>query len=179
MLRRIHQAAIATAAATMLAATAHAQATCGNTAGANATCTPAGVNVTTTVQNIVVLSITPASAALTAPTDVDFAGGGTALVQDVNLHQVTVRANAAWTLTVLAPGGWTGTGNNAKAIGDLGWSTTGGAPYTAVTGSAVTVSSGAPTASTVVNVSYGTNWDLLSDTPGTYTLALTYRVTAP
>jgi hypothetical protein len=157
---------------------AHAQATCGNAAASNASCTPAGVNVTTTVLNIVRLSITPASAALTAPTDVDFAGAGTADVDDLGLHSITVRANATWNLSVTGSA-WTGTGNNAKAISDLGWSTTGGAPFAAMSGSPTQIATAGATAGTVVDVSYRTAWTLATDTPGTYTMSLTYTVTAP
>jgi len=89
-----------------------------------------------------------------------------------------VRANSAWTLTVKGAA-WTGTGNTAKLIADLTWSKTGGAPFTAMTNAAVTLNSGIATASVVTNVTYLTNWALVSDSPGTYLMALTFTLTAP
>jgi hypothetical protein len=177
-LHRLSTAAFALAASVALSPSAQAQATCGTTGAAGVTCAPAATTAATTVSRIIFLSVNPAAAALTAPTDVDFAGGGTTNKTDVAAHVLTVRTNANWTLTVKGAA-WTGTGNNAKPISDLAWSKTGAAPFTAMTTTAVTVNTGAATASTITTLAYQTAWALVTDTPGTYVMALTFTLTAP
>ncbi|HVT39053.1 MAG TPA: hypothetical protein VHE78_08405 [Gemmatimonadaceae bacterium] len=166
--------AVVMAAAT---ATVQAQATCGAT-GAAPSCSPAGVQVTTTVQRIVFLSITPASFTLTAPTNADFVASGTTTKVDLGAHVATVRANAAWTLTIQGAA-WTGTGNNAKAVADLEYTKNGGTSYTTTTTSAVSLTTGAASGGTTVTVGYRTTWTLATDSPGTYTMPLTYTLSSP
>ncbi len=178
MSRHLSRTAFAVAATIAFAGAAQAQATCGATAAANASCAPAGTQVSTTVQKIVFISITNPSVALTAPTDADFTGGGTTTKVDAAAQVATIRTNAPWTLTVQG-GTWTGSGNNSKAVGDLGWTITGGPGYTAMTTSAVSVTTGAATAATTVTIGYRTAWSLTTDTPGTYTMGLTYTIAAP
>lgn len=160
-----------------LAASAQAQVSCGSTNAVTASCSPAGTQVTTTVQKIVRLTVNPASATLTAPVDADFASGGTASVVDPGLHVLTVRANVNWAVTITGSA-WSGTGNNAKAIGDLEWTINGGTSYTATTNAAVALTSGSPTASDVTTVGYRTAWNLVSDGPGTYTMGLTFTISS-
>lgn len=160
-----------------LAAPAHAQAACGDT-GATASCSLSGVTVTTTVQNIVYMAIDVNNFGLTAPTGADFSGGSTATITDATAQTLTVKANAAWTLTVKGAA-WSGTGNNSKAPGDLSWNVNGGGTFTAMTTSAATVLTGSATGSTTAAIGYKTTWNLTTDTPGTYTMALTYTLSAP
>jgi len=178
MFTKLSHLALAVCVTVALSATSQAQATCGNTGAAGITCTPAGTQTTVTVQRVVFMSIAPAAAALTAPTNLDFVAGGTTVKVDLAAHVVTVRANATWALTIKGSA-WTGTGNNAKAIGDLAWSKTGGAPFTAMTNAAVALNNGVATASVITTLAYQTNWALVSDSPGTYTMALTFTITAP
>ncbi len=164
------------AAATLLgAATLSAQATCGATAAGTASCAPTGTNITVTVDKIVRITVTPTSAALTAPTDADFTAGGTTTKDDINLQAILIRANVNWSLTATASA-WTAP--YAKPIGDAAFSTSGAPPFTAFTGSAQTLTTGAATASTTVNVSYRVNWSLASDVPGTYTLPVAFTVSS-
>lgn len=174
----LSRTAFSFAATIAFAGAAQAQATCGATAAANASCAPAGTQVSTTVQKIVYISITNPSVALTAPTNLDFTGGGTTTKADLAAQVATIRTNAAWTLTVQGAA-WTGSGNNAKLVGDLAWTTNAGALYTALTTSAVSVTTGAATAAATVTIGYRTAWSLTSDTPGTYTMGLTYTLAAP
>ena len=68
----------------------------------------------------------------------------------------------------------------AKPAGDLQWSTSGGAPFTALTTSNATLGSSATgTASASSPVSYRTLWDYTLDTPGAYALDVVFTVTAP
>lgn len=164
------------AAATLLGASSlAAQATCGATSAGTATCSPTGTNVTVTVNRIVRIVVTPTSAALTAPTDVDFTAGGTTTTDDINLQALLVRANVNWSLTATASA-WTAP--YAKPISDAAFSTTGGAPFTAFTGSAQTLSTGTATAGTTVNMSYRVNWALATDVPGTYTLPVAFTISS-
>ena len=156
---------------------AHAQATCGAT-GAAPSCSPAGTQITTTVQRIVFLSITNPSVSLTAPTNTDFAAGGTTTKTDLGAQVITVRANSAWTLNVQGAA-WTGTGNNAKAVGDLEYTKNAGTSWTTMTTSAVALTTGTATAGANTTVGYRTTWALVSDTPGTYTMALTFTLSSP
>ncbi|HEY5218156.1 MAG TPA: hypothetical protein VIJ16_00030 [Gemmatimonadaceae bacterium] len=175
MFRRLSTIATAALALTAFAGTAQAQATCGNTAASNATCSPAGVTVSTTVQNIVYMSIDVAGVALTAPTDADFTGGGTTTKTDLAKQVITVRANAAWTLT-LAGAAWTAP--YVKSVGDLSW-TKDGSTWTAMTTSAASVTTGTATGGSTTTIGYKTAWDLSADKPGTYTMALAFTLSAP
>ena len=175
MLSRLSISTAAAFVMTSLAATAQAQTSCGNTSATTATCSPAGAQVTTTVLKIVRLTVTPASAALTAPTDANFTAGGTADVDDAALHSLLVRANVPWAITVTGSA-WTGTGNNAKAIGDLKWTIDGGTTYTSMTNAAVSLTTGSASAGATTTVGYRTHWILTSDGPGTYTMALTFTI---
>lgn len=178
MLNKLVRTSIALSVTLGLAVSAQAQATCGNTGAAGVNCAPAGTTATATVQRIVLVSVNPAAAALTAPTNLDFVGGGTTTKVDLAAHVITVKANATWAMTVKGAA-WTGTGNNAKLISDLGWSKTGAAPFTAMTNAAVALANGTATASNITTLAYQTNWALASDSPGTYVMALTFTITAP
>lgn len=175
---RLAVAALALVAAVWFAPAAAAQATCGVARTAPTSCEPAGTQITTTVQRMVYLSITSPSFSLTTPTNADFTGGGTTTKTDLGAQVVTVRANAAWTITIRGAA-WTGTGNNAKLVTDLNWTSNGGGAWNAMTSSAVSLASGTATAGTGTTVGYRTAWSLTSDRPGTYSMALTFTVSAP
>lgn len=178
MLRNLNRSLLAVCVTVGLSASVQAQATCGNTGGAGTNCSPAGTQATTTVQRIVFMSITPAVATLTAPTNADFTAGGTTTKTDLAAQTVTVRANASWSLTIQGAS-WTGTGNNSKSVGDLKWSTTGGAPFTDMTTGTATLATGSATSGSNTTIGYQTAWALASDSPGTYVMALTFTLTAP
>lgn len=165
------------AALSMVAAASsvQAQATCGSTAAVTATCSPAGTQVSVTVQRIVRITVTPTSAALTAPTDADFTAGGTTSTDDIDLQVINLRANVAWALTTTATA-WTAP--YAKPIGDAGFSITGGAPFTTFTGGSQAVTTGAATSSQSVNFSYRVNWALATDIPGVYTLPVAFTISS-
>lgn len=177
MLRRLTHTVLAAGLTTLLATAAQAQATCG-ASGATPSCTPTGTQVTGTLQRIVFLSVTNPSFGLTMPTDVDFLAAGSVAKADLGAQVVTVRANATWTLT-LQGAAWTGTGNNGKSVGDLEWTKNGGTNWTTMTTSAATLATGAPTAGSGTTVGYRTTWTLTTDTPGTYTMGLTFTLSSP
>jgi len=180
-MRSLKNIATALTLSAAFAAVAQAQAICGNTsatpAGA-ATCTLAGTSVTGTLNKIVFVSLTSPAFGLTMPTDLDFVAAGTVQKVDAGAQVATIRANAIWTLTIKGAA-WTGSGNNSKTIGDIAWTTNGGGSYTALTAGNVTLASGSPTQAATATIGYRTLWSLDTDTPGTYTMALTFIMTAP
>ena len=169
----------------LVAASAARAQTCNNAGAASATCSVVAT-ATATVQHVVAMDVGSTALGLTGITAIaDYDAGGLASKEDVNLHSITVRANRSWTLSVKANAanwGFTaagGTTDPSKVAGDLGWSTTGAAPYTAMTTSNATVATGSPTNASVQAMSYQTKYDITKDVPGTYSLGLTYTIAAP
>jgi hypothetical protein len=170
--------------ALFLAAESQAQ-TCTNAGAASATCSVVAT-ATAVVQHVVSLDVGSTALALSGISDISaYNAGGIATTSDVNLENITVRANRTWTLSVMGNSAtWAftsagGTTDPGKAVGDLGWSTTGSAPYTALTTSTATVSTGSATNSTVIPMSYQTSYDLTTDVPGSYSMGLTFTISAP
>jgi hypothetical protein len=174
MIRRITVTAFASALVAA-ASVAEGQVSCGATGGAGANCSPAGTQVTTTVQRIVRLDVTPTSATLTAPTDVDFAAVNTVDKDDAG-HALTIRTNAAWSVTITGAA-WTAPW--AKPVGQLQFTTNGGTSYTPMTTTAQSIGSGAATVTSALTVGYRTTWTLPTDVPGTYTMPVTFTIAAP
>jgi hypothetical protein len=118
------------------------------------------------------LSINNATTTLTTPAASDFGTVGGVTTSGPTL---TVSSNAAWTLTASAAAGWTGTGNNAKPVTDIKAKAGAGSltafPFAAATGSAV--------ASSATTMSYNTIYNFVTDTPGTYSLVVSYTLSAP
>lgn len=167
-----------------VASAARAQ-TCTNAGVASASCSVVAT-ASATVQHVVSMNIGSTTLALSGISSIaDYSAGGVATKSDVNLHSITVRANRSWALSVNANAAtWTftpagGTTDPSKVAGDLGWSTTGAAPYTAMTTGAATVSSGSATNSTVIPMSYQETYNITKDVPGSYSLGLTYTISAP
>jgi hypothetical protein len=134
------------------------------------------VTVSTTVANIVFISLSNPNAALSAPDDGDFIGGGTTQIEDLALQTATIRSNSTWDLT-LQGAAWTAPW--AKPIGDIEWTTSGGTSWAAVTGSAAEIATGTATSGTNVDLGYRTAWDLEDDEAGSYAMSLTLALSAP
>ncbi len=144
---------------------------------------PCSVTNTASVTVGTVLSLTLSSGAtlLTAPSQTSYDNG---FQDDLAALTATVKANRGWTLSVKSSGAsWTPSGAGArvaKPAADLQWSTSGGAPFTALTTSNAGLGTSASgTASVVETISYRTLWDYTLDTPGTYSLDVVFTVTAP
>lgn len=178
MLSRLSTTALALGLVAAVSAPAHAQAVCGNTGSPTLTCSPAGISVSGTLQTIIVLSVTNPAFALNMPINTDFVASGDATMTQLGAQVATVRANAAWTLTVQGAA-WTGSGNNAKLIADLEWTSDGGTGWTPMTVVAANIATGPMTSGTATTVGYRTTWHLVSDTPGTYSQVVTYTLSAP
>jgi hypothetical protein len=144
---------------------------------------PCSVTNTASVTVATVLSLTLSSTTttLTAPSQSSYDNG---FQDNLAALTATVKANQGWTLSIKSnAANWSPSGVGARAAkpaGDLQWSTSGGAPFTALTTSNAGLSTSASgTASDISTVSYRTLWDYTLDTPGTYSLAVVFTVTAP
>lgn len=176
MVRRIARLAVATAIVAMPAAM-QAQATCQAQTSCNV-----GATASMTIPALVRLNIPSTTITLDASglTDLSAATSITAAFNGVN-----VRANAGWTLTLgSADANWTYVGTEAgvRAAGTLGVSSDAGATYAPITASA-TVSTGARTNGTdldlIFRASFPAGYDDPANRPGSYTLPLTFTLSAP
>jgi hypothetical protein len=134
-----------------------------------------------TVGTVLSLALSSTSTSLTAPSQASYNSG---FQDDLAALTATVKSNQGWTLNIKSgAANWTPSGAGARAAkpaGDLQWSTSGGAPFTALTTSNSSLgTSVSGTASAVQTVSYRTLWDYTLDTPGTYSLDVVFTVTAP
>jgi len=107
------------------------------------------------------------------------AGAGAATAPTV----ATVAANAPWQVQVSAASAmWSGSGAGARAdkpASDLLWSHTAVTGFTPLSVAPATVASGGPTGATDVPLYYHARVGWATDPPGTYTLTVTYTLTAP
>jgi hypothetical protein len=134
-----------------------------------------------TVGTVLKLSLSSLTTTLTSPDTTAFNQG---YQDDLSALTATVKANRPWSLKINGGAAtWTASGVGARAnkpVGDLQWSTSGGAPFTALTTSAATIASGASgTSGSTYSISYRTLWDYTLDTPGTYSLDVVFTATAP
>ena len=132
---------------------------------------------------VVRLQMTAGSTALSAPTTADFDAG----FNTTTGPTLTVSANAPWTLLVRSAATfWTATNTSpsapartTKPAGDLGWSTTSGGIFNALTTGDVTLVGGTATASSATTLYFQTLYDWTLDTPGNYSLSVVLTLTAP
>src|SRR6267378_911146 len=127
-MRTITRLAVLTLAlATAGATAARAQACAGNPCSVTNT-------ASVTVGTVLKLSLSSVATSLTAPDTTSYNAG---FQNDLAALTATVKANRGWTLSVKSGGAtWTASGAGARAAkpaADLQWSTSGGAPFTALT----------------------------------------------
>ncbi len=118
------------------------------------------------------LSIDNATTTLVTPAASDF---GTAGGVNTTGPTLTVSSNAPWTLTASTAAAWTGSGNNSKPVTDIKAKAGAGSltafPFAAGTGTAV--------AGTTIGMTYNTIYNFVTDTPGSYSLVVSYTLSAP
>ena len=141
---------------------------------------PCNVNNTAsvTVGTVLKLTLSSITTALTPPDQTAYDNG----YQLDNGPAATVKANRPWTLKISsAASNWTAANGAkaSKAAGDLQWGTVSGGPYTGLTTSAASVTTGTGTSGTAQNFFYKTLWGYATDTPGDYSLVVVYTLTAP
>jgi hypothetical protein len=165
------RAAALAACAIFVARQAGAQLGC-----AGATCT---VEISMPVVDVLKLSVGASSVALGTPTDADYLAG----FRDAALS-VTVSANRPVTVQVggmAATFGYSGPMTNpAKPASDLRWATSaaGLSSTTNHMGSLLTLASQSA-GSTVIPLHLRTRWSYATDVPGTYSLGISFTVSAP
>jgi len=171
----------------LFASAGAAQTTC-SVSGQNGKCTPDVVLAnpgTMTNPALLTLTVSPTSSALSplsvtaTMTDMDVAAGvGTPVSASF-----TVQGNRAWSVQIsgatatwsASTGAWA-----SKPVSDLRWSLSSSGATTAMSVTPATVTSGSATsgsASTTVYLRPAVHW--ATDKPGTYTIGVTFTLTAP
>jgi hypothetical protein len=148
----------------------------------NGTC-PANTSVTLTIPDVMQLTLTSTSTALTAPASADYDAG---YVADAG-PTATIKSNRAWRLQISAAAAtWTAsntqpgvTARTSKPAADLAWATAAGGPFTALSVTPATAASGAATAGAPRSFFFRTSYSWGLDTPGAYSLAVVFTLLAP
>ena len=172
---RFWRVAVAALLATALTAT--------RTAAQSCTTNPCTVGVTasSTVADVMQLTLSSTTTDLGSPTATEFAAG----YMDASGPTATVKSNRPWKVTVVgnaanfsytAPpaSGLT----NTKAAGDLRWGTAAGT-YGSNMGSAAQLSSGNGTSGSAQQIFFRTQWAWATDVPGTYSLVVNFTLSGP
>lgn len=169
--------ALAAAASILIAEPAHAQ-LC-NTSGAGPiSCT---VNTTTSLTIPVILRMTIGSATTSfgTLTSTDYDNG----FKTVAGPTITIKANQGWRTQLSSTAtNWTATGTGARATkprSDLLWGTTSGGGFTALSTTATQIGSGSGTGGTVVPLFFKSLWSYAVDTPGNYSIVVTFTLASP
>jgi hypothetical protein len=138
----------------------------------------ASASVQMTVTPVVNMSISTSTTSLSAFTAAEFTAGRRT---GITGPTITVKANRAWTVSI-SGATWTGTGNHSKPVSDLQWSRD-NSTYTGLTTSPVQIlpssGNGSPTNGTVQSMFYRWLLHTGTDTPGSYSMVVTYTLSAP
>lgn len=153
-----------------------------NATAAQAQCTANGCTVTHTVSatapTILHMDLNTTTTSLTNPVEANF---DAAAISDVG-PTVTLKSNkAAHAQISTSAANWTGSsgGQASKAIGDLEWKVGAGA-FAPITGTPVDITGLASgTGNRSAAITWGTLWHLATDTPGSYSLDVTFTLVAP
>lgn len=166
----------------LLPAAAGAQTTCSVT-GTSGKCSPV-VSMASpgTITNPALLSFTVSpSTTLSATASVSDMDDVTGMATG-SIATLTVQGNRTWTISVkgnsalwsASAGAWT-----SKPVSDLHWSLTPTGASTALSTTGGTLVAGSPGAGTVTTVYFRPVVHWLTDTPGNYTMGITFTITAP
>jgi hypothetical protein len=151
--------------------------------GTSGKCSPdISLSIPATIMNPALLSfmVSPsttltATATVTDMDDVDGMATG-------SIATITVQGNRPWSMSVKGNSAlWTATGGAwaSKPVSDLHWSLTSTGVSTAVSTTATTLMTGNPSSGTPINVYFRPVVHWLTDKPGTYTMGVTFTITAP
>jgi hypothetical protein len=140
-----------------------------------------GVTASSTVADVMQLTLSSTSSDLGSPTATEYAtgymdaGGPTATVKSNRPWRVTVVGNAAnFSYTAPLASGLT----NSKTAADLKWGTAAGT-YGSNMGSAAQLSSGNGTSGAPQQIFFRTQWAWATDVPGTYSLVVNFTLSGP
>lgn len=146
------------------------------------TCT-VSTSAALTIGDVLQLTLSSTTTTLTAPSSADYDAG---FVLNTG-PTATVRGNRAWRLQISAATATWGATNTQpgvsawtnKPAGDLLWSTAAGGPFTALSTTPATVTSGNASAGTGSSFFFRTAYSWALDTPGAYSLAVVFTLVAP
>lgn len=147
-------------------------------------CGPTGAtnNVTVSVTDVVRLSVSTSTTDLGSPTQADYTAGH----KDVAGPTLTVLANHPWNVAIvgIVGGNFTCTPvascRTTKPAADLLWGTVNGTyGHNAGANTNVFGTSQPATGGTTQSIFYRTNWAMALDRPGTYTLVVSFTLSAP
>lgn len=151
---------------------------------ANTASCPVGTTASMTMPSLLRLTLGSTTSSLAAPAAVGEFDPATGLVKkESDGPSVTVRANRGWSVTLQADAGTFtpalgATNGYAKPVSDL--EVFNGTSWATVSNStAVSITSGTATASNVLStIKYRTLYNVALDKPDTYSLGITYTLTA-
>lgn len=100
---------------------------------------------------------------------------------------VVVKANQGWRVQVSSAATfWTAVNTDplnparvTKPLSDLEWRTTPGGTFAAMTGTGVQVGAGGPTGGTTMTLEFQSAWSYSLDTPGNYSVSVTFTLLSP
>ena len=123
------------------------------------------------------LTLSSGATTLTAPRAVDFGTAGSGATVSTIGPSLTVSSNIPYSIVADAPDFFARDGSpSLKPKGDMSFSTD-GTTFAAIGG--VVASGASATDGATVSLTYGTKYNWTVDTPGTYTLAVTFTLTSP
>lgn len=137
-----------------------------------------GINMQAATNYVARLTLASNTTTLTAPTAAAF--GSAAGVNNAAANTLTVYSNAAYTVTAAAAApNFTG-GSGSKPASSVRYTTDNFANLKSVAGTGTQLAAGAvATGGLAYIIGYNTTYSWTQDTPGTYTLAIRYTLTAP
>jgi hypothetical protein len=146
------------------------------------TCT-VNTSASLVIGDVLALTLSATTTALTPPTATDYDAGFVANTGPT----ATVRGNRAWRLQASAATAlWTAvntqpgvTARVNKPAGDLLRATASGGPFSALSTTPATVAAGPASAGTATDFFFRTTYAWAVDTPGTYSLVVTFTLIAP
>ena len=165
------------AAAVLLARPASAQ-LCNVSGAGPVSCT---VSTTTSLTIPVILRMTVGSSSTSfgTLTSTDYDNG----FKTVAGPTVTIKANQGWRTQISSAATlWTASGSGARAnkpSTDLLWGTSAGGSFTALSATATQIGSGSGTGGTVVPLFFKSLWSYSLDTPGNYSIVVTFTLASP
>src|SRR6478609_8263272 len=177
----IGAAVVAFVATLLLASSAAAQATCLVT-GPAWTCTTTATTAIT-VPTILRLTIGSGTTSFGTITAAAYNTGNTAVAGP----SVVVKANQAWRVQISSTATfWTAVNTDplnpartTKPLADLKWGATVGGPFTAMSGTGAQIGSGSRTGGTTIPLAFQSLWSYTTDTPGNYSVSVTFTLLSP
>jgi len=143
------------------------------------------VSTTTTMTagTVLQLTLSASSTALTAPATADYDAGFVAN----NGPTATVRANRSWTLRIASSAAtWTATSTQPgvtaranKPAADLQWSTSPAGSFVGLAVVGAAAAGAGATSGTTTSIYFHTLYNWTLDTPGNYSLAVVFTLSAP